>query len=71
MQLPIDGLDCPGSGAIAIEKALASRPGVLRAYVNPATEMAYIDFDPGITDEAAIVRVVEVSGYRAGWPVET
>ena len=37
--LPIYGLECPGAGR-AIERELASTDGVLRAYVNVATNIA-------------------------------
>ena len=66
IRIPIYGLGCGGSGTVTIERALASTPGVLRAYVNPATEMAYIDYDSAQTDATGLARVLEQTGYRSG-----
>lgn len=69
LQIPVDGLGC-GAGAITIERVLAATYGVLRVYVNPATETAYIDYDPAETDAWALTRAIEHAGYRPGRPVE-
>ena len=66
--LPIYGLDCAGAAA-AIERALASTGGVLRAYVNPATETAFMDYDAGRTDPWLLTLAVEKAGYMSGPPV--
>ena len=63
-------LGCGGAGATTIERELAAIFGVLRAYVNPATETAYIDYDPAEVDPATLARAVERAGYRPGRPVE-
>jgi copper chaperone CopZ len=70
LRIPIYGFGCGGAGAATIERELAAADGVLRAYVNPATEIAYIDYDPAETDPWSLARVVEEAGYRAGDPVE-
>ena len=70
LRIPVFGLGCGGSGAITIERELASTDGVLRVYVNPATETAYIDYDPAETDAWVLARAIERAGYRAGRPVE-
>lgn len=70
LRIPVYGLGCGGAGATSIERALAATDGVLRAYVNPATETAYIDFDPAETDASELARVIEQAGYKAGRPVE-
>ena len=49
---------------------LAATDGVLSAYVNPATETAYIDYDPAETDSWTLARVIEEAGYRSGPPIE-
>jgi copper chaperone CopZ len=67
--MPVHDLGCGGAGATAIERALASAPGVLRVHVNPATETAYIDFDPAQTDLQGLARVIEEAGYRSGRPL--
>ena len=66
--LAIEGLSCGGGGALQVERAPARVPGVVRVYVNPLTERAYIECDriPSLTDLRAAVRRV---GYRAGIPV--
>ncbi len=61
---PIVGLGCGGRGASTVERALKRTPGVMRAYVNPATEMAYVEFNPARTDQSALERVIDSLGYR-------
>ena len=70
LRIPVLGLGCGGSGAITIERELAATDGVRRVYVNPATETAYVDYDPAETDACALARAIERAGYRAGRPVE-
>lgn len=66
LRIPVYGLGCGGSGATTIERELAATHGVLRVYVNPATETAYIDYDPTKTDAWVLARAIERTGYRAG-----
>ncbi len=66
--LPIDDLSCGGGGALIVELALAQTPGVMYVYINPATEMAYIEYDPALSDPNRLVKVVEHAGFRAGTP---
>lgn len=66
--LPIDDLGYGGEGVLIIEHALTVTPGVVRVYVNAATEMAYIEFDPILSDPDSLVKVVEHAGFRAGVP---
>ena len=68
--IPIYGLGCGGAGAATIERELGATDGVLHVYVNPATETAYVDFDPAETDAWSLSRAIEKAGYRAGRPVE-
>ena len=65
----IDGLTCGGGGALTAERALAQVTGVTQAYVNPLTEMAYVEFDPDATSEQQLVAVVADLGFRPGRPV--
>ncbi len=62
--LPITDLGCAGSGAIIVERALLHIPGVSRAYVNPATEMAYVEFDPARTEVGHLIAGIERSGFH-------
>lgn len=70
LRIPIHGLGCGGAGVTTIERELAATDGVVRVYVNPATETAYVDYDPAETDPWSLARAVEKAGYRAGRPVE-
>lgn len=70
LQIPIFGLGCGGAGATTIERELAAIDGVLRVYVNPATETAYVEYDPSEAVPWTLVRAVERTGYGAGRPVE-
>ena len=63
------GLGCGGAGRSTIERELAAPDGVLDAYVNPATETAYIDYDPAETDPWVLAQAIERAGYRSGRPV--
>ena len=66
--LPIFGLTCGGGGALTVERSLARTPGVTRAYVNPLTEMAYVEIDPTAATEEQIVAAVAELGLRPGRP---
>ena len=66
--LPILGLTCGGGGALSIEQVLQRSPGVIRAYVNPATEMAYIEYDPAQMDLVALQKAIDSVGYRTVLP---
>ena len=70
LRIPVYGLGCGGDGATTIERELARLPGVLQAYVNPATEIAYVDYDPATTDPLRLAQAIERTGYRAGRAVE-
>jgi cation transport ATPase len=61
--LPIYNLGCGGGEARAIEHGLTQAPGVVYVYVNPLTEMAYIEFDPIRTTLAQLAAVIEHIGY--------
>jgi cation transport ATPase len=70
LRIPIYGLGCGGAGVTTIARELAATAGVLRAYVNPATETVYVDYDPTETDPWSLAQVIERAGYRAGRPAE-
>lgn len=61
--LPVSGLGCGGGARLTLEHLLRHRPGVLAAYVNPATEMAYVEYDPAYTSPEALLGVVLDSGF--------
>lgn len=66
--VPIFGLGCGGAGAETVERALERTPGVVYAYVNPATEMAYVEFDTCACDTEALKEAVRRAGLRPGHP---
>lgn len=61
--LPIYNLSCGGGGSLTIERVLARTPGVEEAYVNPATEMAYISFDPEQSNPEQLAAVIKRAGF--------
>lgn len=63
LKLPILGLTCGGGGAVTVEKAVRRVAGVVAAYVNPATEAAYVDYDPALCNPDDVCDAVEAAGY--------
>jgi Cu+-exporting ATPase len=70
LTLPIYGLACGGGGAPEVERVLARLPGIVRAYVNPLTERAYIECDRHLTP-ADLAAAVRRAGFEAGEPVSS
>ncbi len=66
--VPVYDLSCGGGRMLIIERALARTPGVVYVYVNPATEMAYVEYDPALVDPDRLATAVEHAGFRAGVP---
>jgi copper chaperone CopZ len=66
IRIPIFDLGCGGAGASTLEDALARMPGVVAAYVNPATETAYLRIDPTTIDVERMSALIDRAGYRAG-----
>lgn len=66
LTMPIYDLGCGGGGALMIEQAVARTPGVMAAYVNPATEMAYVTFDGERCSEQTVVAAITACGFRTG-----
>lgn len=66
LRIPVYGLGCGGGGAGLIERELARLPGTLEVYVNPATEIAYVQYDPSKAGPAQFAHAIEQAGYRAG-----
>ncbi len=67
--LEIEGLACGGGGSLSAERALLRLKGVRHAYVNPATEMAYVEYDPTLLDPSDLVRAIEAAGLHASQTV--
>ncbi len=66
---PIYNLGCGGGGSLTIERTILRVEGVRNAYVNPATEMAYVEFDPSRCALDALLKAVEHVGFHTGAPV--
>lgn len=65
LQLAVRGMTCAACVS-RIERAIGRVPGVARAQVNFATEMASVDWAPGTApDAAALVEAVRKAGYEA------
>lgn len=62
LTLPLFNLSCSGD-ARTVERLLKHAPGVLEVYANPATEKAYIEYDPALTNENQLAAVVKNVGY--------
>ena len=60
--ISIAGMSC-ASCVTAIENALRSFKGVISANINFASEKATVEYDPALTDVAAIEKVIEATGY--------
>jgi copper chaperone CopZ len=67
--LEIIGFGCGGGGSLTVERALARVAGVVHAYVNPATETAYVEYETTLVEPDALVDAVERVGFRSGIPV--
>ena len=61
--LPIYNLGCGGGGSLSIEGALTRASGVTEAYINPATEMAYIVYDHTLTNREQLANVIDRLGF--------
>jgi cation transport ATPase len=62
--LPLDTLGC-AAASVPVEHALRSVPGVTHVYVNPVTEMAYIEYDSDRCDERTLRAALDQLGYGA------
>lgn len=69
LTFPIYGLARSIGGSLAIEHALTEEVGVMRATVNIALEMAYIEYDPGLTHGEQLVAAVHRVGFDTGVPL--
>jgi copper chaperone CopZ len=60
--LPVSSRVCGGEFQI-IERILSDIEGVIAASMNPASEMAYVEYDPTRTDPEALFAVLKCSGF--------
>lgn len=67
-RLPIIGMTC-ASCAATVERSLKRKvPGLISVNVNLATERAFVEFDPRLSDLQKIADVIERAGYHAVLP---
>ena len=63
LELPLKGMTCANCAA-TIERTLNKKtPGVLQATVNYASETAFVDYIPSITDRGQIIDSIRKAGY--------
>ena len=60
--LRLSDLGC--GGAYAVERELSRLPGVSRVYVNPLTEMAYVEFDPSRCTDGEFSAALRRAGVK-------
>ena len=65
LQLSVRGMAC-NACALMIEQSLRCVPGVVKATVDFATQMAYVAFDPKLVTRGELQRAIERAGYDAG-----
>jgi len=65
VELPVIGIDCV-SCIETIERSIESVPGVQRASVSLASEIATIEYDPGQSGLLDLTKAIKSAGYRAG-----
>lgn len=68
MTLPIYNLGCGGGATRLVERALRDVPGVTEVYVNPATEMAYVTYDPTRTEPTHLFNALQRAGFGQSTP---
>lgn len=66
--VPLLGFGPGGCGAAEAERALRAVPGVFEAYVNPATESAYVTYNAAEQDPAALDEAIRSVGLRTTPP---
>jgi copper chaperone CopZ len=66
--IPIYGLSCSSGDSLLLERALSKIRGVSRVHVNPATEMAYVEYDGARCCCDEIANAVASTGLGAGPP---
>lgn|GEM_PF-2292427 len=52
-----------GGGSLLLKQTLLKIPGVVHAYVNTDTEMAYIEYDPIFCNTTQIIKVIKLAGF--------
>lgn len=66
--LPLTDLGCGGGDALAVERELMRVNGVARVYVNPLTEMAYVEYDAALCSRAQLAAALRRAGHGGNTP---
>lgn len=64
--IPIYGVTCWGDAAHTIEHALSMVDGVRNVYVNPAMEMAYVQFNGAECSTLVLAEAIQKMGFHPG-----
>ena len=62
--LPLSSQICGGE-YLTVERILSEVEGVVTVLANPVSEMAYVEYDPGLTNPDALFAVLKHSGFAA------
>jgi Cu+-exporting ATPase len=65
--IPVSGMTCAACQA-RVQRTLGRTPGVAEASVNLMMNSATVEYDPAVTDAAALVQVIRDTGYGAELP---
>lgn len=69
---PVFVTDCPvlplPPSRVIVEVRQPPLPGVVDAYLNPATDTAYVEYDPARCGPAELTRILEDAGVKTGTP---
>jgi copper chaperone CopZ len=61
--LPLTRPGCAGSERLTVERVLREIPGVLEVFANPVTEMAYVEYDPVLTQPDVLFNALRRAGF--------
>jgi len=67
ISFPVTGMTCAACQA-RVQRALASEPGVIDAYVNLVTNSAAVRYDPAAVSPPRLIEAVRATGYEAAPP---
>ena len=62
--LPLSSHLCGGE-SLSVERILGDIEGVVTVLVNPVSEMAYVEYDPALTDPVALFAALKRAGFAA------
>jgi cytochrome c oxidase subunit II len=66
LTVAIEGLSAAPDAPARITRVLEGTPGVVRAYVNPDTEMAYVEYRQGEITPGKLFAAIEAQGFTTG-----